>query len=129
MEFKRTSWDVEMTLDAIRMAARLDAIIIVSGDGSFAPLVEHLKAQTGIQTEVMAFGRSCSMKLKDLADDFFDLSENPDKYLMVNPRREKRIREWDGYGTGIIEEAVVVSEDLGLGPEEDDTATKRAYAL
>ncbi|HXK37809.1 MAG TPA: NYN domain-containing protein [Candidatus Paceibacterota bacterium] len=129
MEFKRTSWDVEMTLDAIRMASRLDAIIIVSGDGSFAPLVEHLKAQTGIQTEVMAFGRSCSMKLKELADDFFDLSENPDKYLMINPRREKRIREWDNYGTGVTEVAIAITDNPGLGPEDNDTTTKRAYAL
>jgi uncharacterized LabA/DUF88 family protein len=57
-EFKRTSWDVEITLDAIRMASRLDASLIVSGDGSFAPLVEHLKSHTGIQIEVMVFGRS-----------------------------------------------------------------------
>lgn len=129
-EFKRTSWDVEMTLDAIRMASRLDAIIIVSGDGSFAPLVEHLKSQTGIQTEVMAFGRSCSSRLKEFADDFFDLSENPDKYLMANPRREKRMREWDSYG-GIPakEETVIVVEGHDLGPEQEDTTTRRAFAL
>lgn len=128
-EFKRTSWDVEMTLDAIRMASRLDAIVIISGDGSFAPLVEYLKSQTGIQTEVMAFGRSCSMKLKELADDFFDLSINPDKYLMTNPRRDKRIREWDSYGAVCVREEGIIADDPDLGPEPEDTETKRIISL
>lgn len=128
-EFKRASWDVEMTLDAIRMASRLDAIIIVSGDGSFAPLVEYLKSQTGIQTEVMAFGRSCSVRLRELADDFFDLSADPNKYLMANPRRDKRLREWETYGGTAAEETMIVASESTFGPEDEDMTTKRAYAL
>lgn len=129
VEFKRTSWDVEMTLDAIRTANRLDAIVIVSGDGSFAPLVDHLKAQTGIQTEVMAFGRSCSMKLKEEADDFFDLSINPDKYLMNNTRRDKKIREWDNTGSEQTKDTDLIEGYPELGPEVGDNETKRVYSL
>ncbi len=128
VEFKRTSWDVEMTLDAIRTANRLDAIVIVSGDGSFSPLVEYIKTVTGIQTEVMAFGRSCAMKLKENADDFFDLSVNPDKYLMPNTRRDKRVKEWDSYGGNQKEEGII--EDFpDIGPLDDDTETKRVISL
>lgn len=126
-EFKRTSWDVEMTLDAIRTANRLDAIVIVSGDGSFSPLVEYIKTVAGIQTEVMAFGRSCAMKLKENADDFFDLSINPDKYLMTSNRRDKKIKEWDGYGNQREEE--VIEDFYEAGPEEGDTETKRVISL
>lgn len=130
-DFKRASWDVEMTLDAIRMAPRLDAIVIVSGDGSFAPLVEFLKSTTGIQTEVIAFGRSCAQTLKDEADSFLDLSESPERYLMNNPRREKLEREWNygrhDEGGVIIEECIAV--DPECEPGESDTQTQRAFTL
>ena len=79
---KKGDWDVGLTVDAMRMANRLDAIILVSGDGDFIPLVEYLQNYTGTQVEVVSFGKSTSGKLREVADDFLDLSENPRKYLM-----------------------------------------------
>src|SRR3989344_7134355 len=40
---KKADWDVGMAVDAIKLAPKLDAVIIVSGDGDFVPLVEYLK--------------------------------------------------------------------------------------
>lgn len=77
---KKGDWDVGLAVDAIKMAPRLDTIVIVSGDGDFVPLCEYL--QTLTQVEVIAFGKSTSSKLREIADDFIDLSENPKKYLM-----------------------------------------------
>lgn len=77
---KKGDWDVGLAVDAIKMAPRLDAIIIVSGDGDFIPLVEYLQTMT--QVEVVSFGKSTSGRLKEIADDFIDLSENPKKYLI-----------------------------------------------
>ncbi len=77
---KKADWDVGLAVDAIRMAPRLDAIVIVSGDGDFVPLLEYLKTMT--QVEVMSFGKSTSMKLREAADDFIDLSLSPRKYLI-----------------------------------------------
>ncbi|MBP7846280.1 MAG: NYN domain-containing protein, partial [Candidatus Pacebacteria bacterium] len=77
---KKGDWDVGLAVDAIKMAPRLDAIIILSGDGDFVPLVEYLQTMT--QVEVVSFGKSTSARLKDVADDFVDLSENPRKYLI-----------------------------------------------
>jgi len=77
---KKADWDVGLAVDAIRMASRLDAIVIVSGDGDFVPLLEYLKTMT--QVEVMSFGKSTSMKLREAADDFIDLSLSPRKYLI-----------------------------------------------
>ena len=77
---KKGDWDVGLAVDAIKMAPRLDAVVIVSGDGDFVPLVEYLQTMT--QVEVISFGKSTSAKLKDTADDFIDLSANPRKYLM-----------------------------------------------
>ncbi len=77
---KKGDWDVGMAVDAIKMAPRLDAIIIASGDGDFIPLVQYLQTMT--QVEVISFGKSTSMKLKEVVDDFIDMSENPKKYLI-----------------------------------------------
>src|SRR3989344_4062813 len=37
---------------------------------------------TGTQVEVASFGKSTSNKLREVADDFIDLSLNPKKYLI-----------------------------------------------
>lgn len=78
---KKADWDVGMAVDAIRLSNSVEVIVIVSGDGDFIPLVEYLKNQ-GKQTEVIAFGKSASTKLRETADDFTDLCENPEIYLL-----------------------------------------------
>lgn len=77
---KKADWDVGLAVDAIKMAPRLDAIIIASGDGDFIPLVQYLQTMT--QVEVISFGKSTSMKLKEVVDDYIDMSESPKKYLL-----------------------------------------------
>jgi uncharacterized LabA/DUF88 family protein len=79
---KKGDWDVGMAVDAMKMAPKLDAVILVAGDGDFVPLVEYLQSTSGVQVEVVSFGKSASMKLKDQADDFLDLSDNYRKYLI-----------------------------------------------
>src|SRR3989344_664364 len=78
---KKADWDVGFAVDAIKMAPKLNAVIIVSGDGDFVPLVEYLQTM-GVQVEVVSFSKSTSGKLREAVDDFVDLSENPRKYLM-----------------------------------------------
>jgi len=85
---KKADWDVGIVIDAIRTAEIADALVIVSGDGDFIPLVEHLKSR-GRQAEVMAFGKSTSSRLKETADDFIDLSDQPEKFL-INIKHNKR---------------------------------------
>lgn len=79
---KKADWDVGLAVDAIKVAPKVDTVIIVSGDGDFVPLVEYLKVAAGDQVEVIAFGKSTSGKLKEIADDFIDLCNNPRKYLL-----------------------------------------------
>ena len=83
---KKADWDVGLAVDAIKMAPKLDAVILVSGDGDFVPLVEYLKMNEGCQVEVVSFGKSTSAKLIEAADSFTDLDENPRKYLMGGRR-------------------------------------------
>lgn len=79
---KKGDWDVGLTVDVMKMANRLDTVVIISGDGDFIPLVKYLQHHTGTQVEIVSFGKSTSSKLREAADDFIDLSENPRKYLM-----------------------------------------------
>ncbi len=87
---KKADWDVGVTVDAIRFAPSLDAIILVSGDGDYVPLVEYLRNQ-GKQVEVMAFGGTASSKLVEAADDFIDLSQAKDKFLIYDRRYAPRV--------------------------------------
>ena len=79
---KKADWDVGLAVDAIKLAPKLDCVILISGDGDFVPLVEYLKTNEGCQVEVVSFGKSTSAKLIEAADDFTDLDQNPKKYLI-----------------------------------------------
>lgn len=83
---KKADWDVGLAVDAIRLAPSLDAIVIVSGDGDYLPLVEYLQSM-GKQVEVAAFGETTSSKLIEQADDVLDLSAEKDKFLIEDRRR------------------------------------------
>jgi uncharacterized LabA/DUF88 family protein len=85
---KKADWDVGLTVDAIRLSPSLDAIVIVSGDGDYVPLVEYLQKSSGKQVEVVAFGETSSRWLVETADDFVDLSL--DKELYTIPDRKAR---------------------------------------
>jgi uncharacterized LabA/DUF88 family protein len=78
---KKGDWDVGITVDAIKLADKLDAIVLVSGDGDYEPLIKYLQFNKGIRVEVMAFKESCSHKLIESADDFIDLSSSK-KFLL-----------------------------------------------
>ncbi len=78
---KKADWDVGLAMDAIELAPKLDVIVLVSGDGDYIPLVQHLKRAFGCKIEGMAFGKSTSSKLKEEVDSFIDLDKDK-KYLM-----------------------------------------------
>ena len=79
---KKANWDIDMAMDAVKLAPKLDTIILVTGDGDFVSLVEYLQNTHGTQVEAVSFGKSSSAKLIEICDDFLDLDENPKKYLI-----------------------------------------------
>ena len=87
---KKADWDVGIAVDAIKLAPKLDTVILVSGDGDFVPLFEFLKNHFGCQVEAVSFGKSSSGRLIETADDFLDLDENPRKYLLSNNHKKER---------------------------------------
>ena len=78
---KKGDWDVGIAMDAVRLASKLDVVVICSGDGDFIPLIEYLTG-IGQQVEVAAFGRSASGVARELADHFIDLDTDKRKYLI-----------------------------------------------
>lgn len=91
---KKADWDVGLAVDAIKMADKLDVAIIISGDGDFVPLIEYLQS-LGCQVEVISFGKSSSSKVKEVADEFFDLDNDTKKYLIgqKSARKNKSVKK------------------------------------
>jgi uncharacterized LabA/DUF88 family protein len=80
---KKGDWDIGMAMDMIELAPKLDTIVLVSGDGDFVDLLQHLKRAMGCRIEAMAFGKSCSGKLKEEADEFIDLDKDKRRFLIA----------------------------------------------
>jgi len=77
---KKGDWDVGIAMDVMRLAPKLDTIVLISGDGDFSDLLEHAKS-LGCRTEVIAFKKTTSHKLIEVADLFIDLGKNK-KFLL-----------------------------------------------
>ncbi|MEK6948935.1 MAG: NYN domain-containing protein [Nanoarchaeota archaeon] len=83
---KKGDWDIGIAVDTIELANKLDTIILVSGDGDFVPLVEHLRRAMGCRVEVVAFGPSSSGKLREVADQFTDMDKDKARFLIRESR-------------------------------------------
>jgi uncharacterized LabA/DUF88 family protein len=79
---KKADWDVGIAVDTIKIAEKLDVIILVTGDGDYIPLVNYLQNTKGCLVEVMAFRQTTSSRLIEEADDFTNLSDNK-KFLIL----------------------------------------------
>jgi len=86
---KKADWDVGIAIDAIKLADKLDVIVIVSGDGDYLPLVSYLQNNKGCLVEIMAFRKTCSSKLIEEADDFVDLSSDR-KFLIYSKNNKSK---------------------------------------
>lgn len=79
---KKGDWDVGIAVDAIKMASKVDVVVLLSGDGDYVSLVEYIQNTYGCRVEVVAFAESASAKLIDAADDFMNISEGKRQFLI-----------------------------------------------
>ncbi|MFA4930680.1 MAG: NYN domain-containing protein [Patescibacteria group bacterium] len=86
---KKADWDVGLVIDMIKMSAKVDVVVLVSGDGDYRPAVEYLQF-LGLRVELVSFGKSTSNKLIETVDGFIDLDQDHDKYLIKRGRRPER---------------------------------------
>ena len=78
---KKADWDVGMSLDAVTLANHVDTVVLCTGDGDFSRLCSHLRHE-GVKVEVMAFGSSTAEELIEATDEFTDLSDEENRFLL-----------------------------------------------
>ncbi len=88
---KKADWDVGIAVDIIKMADKLDVVVLVSGDGDYQPLLVFLHENKGCRAEIMAFDKTASARLIEEADDFIDLSADTRKFLITGEQKRLKI--------------------------------------
>jgi uncharacterized LabA/DUF88 family protein len=74
----KANFDVELAIDILTMADRLDIVCLVSGDGDFRRLVEIVESK-GVRVEVVAFAQSTAVELRTMADEYVELGSILDR--------------------------------------------------
>ena len=70
----KANLDIELVVDLMRLAPRMDIAVIASGDGDFAVAIKALQDR-GVRCEVMGFKANTSSDLFAAADSFIDISK------------------------------------------------------
>ncbi len=78
----RGSLDMEMAIDAMDLAGKLDTVILCTGDGDFKPLVVAL-GRKGVHVEVCALREMTSTELIATADVYTDLASMKDDVALA----------------------------------------------
>ena len=78
---KKADWDVGMSLDAVTLANHVDTVVLCTGDGDFSRLCSHLRHE-GVRVEVIAFEESTADELVEAADNFINMSDRQDTFLL-----------------------------------------------
>ena len=86
---KKGDWDIGIAMDAIRIGSKVDSVVLVSGDGDYVPMVTYLQQALGCLVEVVAFEKTCSKLLREVADDFIPIEKYSRKLLF---KTEKSVR-------------------------------------
>lgn len=88
--------DIELAVDALEMAERIDHMVLFSGDGDFRPLIEAVQRR-GVRVSVVSTIRSQPPMIADdlrrQADNFIELEELKD--VIGRPPRPTRDEEFD----------------------------------
>lgn len=78
----KANFDVELAIDVITMADRLDIVCLVSGDGDFRRMVELVQSK-GVRVEVIAFSSSTAGELRAACDEFVDFSQHLHEFCVT----------------------------------------------
>ena len=66
-------WDVGITLDAVEYAKDADVLVLVSGDGDFALLVDKLRGDFNVSVEVYGVSKLTANSLINAASRYFPI--------------------------------------------------------
>lgn len=68
-------WDVGITIDIMQIAPLVDCIILLSGDGDFAILLEVVKKRDKVDTQVYGVAKYTAKALIDSCNVFYPIEE------------------------------------------------------
>ena len=71
-------WDVGITIDVMAAAANknIDTIVLLSGDGDFDVLLNHIKAEYGVKTVVYGVPNLTANSLINAADEYHEIKQS-----------------------------------------------------
>jgi uncharacterized LabA/DUF88 family protein len=69
----KANLDIELVVDLMRLAQHIDIAVVISGDGDFAPAIKAVQ-QMGVRVDVISFSGNTSSDLKEVADDFYEIT-------------------------------------------------------
>ena len=95
--------DVDIAVDVMESAARLDRVVLVTGDGDFHPLLQAAR-RLGSRVEVIAFD-NCSAHLREAADAVYPGWLIPGLLPIDGAPQKMR---------GIVEEVSIQDSELGV---------------
>lgn len=85
--------DIEIAVDAMEIASKIDRMILFSGDGDFVHLIHAMQRQ-GVKCDVVSTIETepamCADELRRVADEFIDLKGLID---IISRPREKEVRK------------------------------------
>ena len=82
------SADIPLSIKATQLAAKVDTIIIMSGDSDYVELVRHLKSE-GVRVEIAAVPENTAKILIEEADYFHPITKE-DWFVYNPPKGERR---------------------------------------
>lgn len=71
----KADWDMQMGIDALALAEKVDVMVILTGDTDFVPLVHALKSK-GVKVEIMAFPETTGHELINAADVYMEITDD-----------------------------------------------------
>lgn len=87
------SADIPLSIAAVRLASKVDTIIIMSGDSDYVELVRHLKSE-GVRVEAAAIAETTSNLLVEEVDHFHPITE--EDWFVFTPSRRRHTRTSSG---------------------------------
>ncbi len=69
-------WDVGITIDVMQTAKQVDTVVLLSGDGDFDMLLDKIKSDYGVTSEVYGVPGLTANSLIEAADIYHRISED-----------------------------------------------------
>ena len=71
----KADWDMQIAIDALALADKVDIMVILTGDSDFVPLVNALKSK-GVKVEIISFIENTGNELILAADKYLEVTIN-----------------------------------------------------